>query len=395
MIFYLIIFILILLISLRAYIRIKHGFWSIQPVIHSYDLFKVFYKSGIINNNLPEINKYCNFLNIQTYKYDNLNTSDIELIQTFVYENYLNNKYSHYKITNKYFNACFQGHNGSSYLSIYGEDCFSLQEKNNKILIKNIDGVISGRPVNLTIKNLTKIPVYYIDFLCVSKSKRKRGLASQLIQTHEYNQRHLNKNIKVCLFKREGDLTGIVPLVIFNNCFFDISTELTSMNTQTYSQIKYVTINKVNFYLFIDFLIKYYYLFDCVAVVEPNNLLNLIEAKHLFIIVGILNGNIISSFLFKDYNVIYNKGKVIQLEASLIHPDYLNNITDFFSNSLSYFNKKYLAKHILIESLSNNVNLLTELKKLNIFPKSNTMSAFFLYNYSQTPIQPEKSFFLL
>jgi len=163
MIFYLIIFILILLICLRAYIRVKHVFWAIQPVIHSYDLFKVFYKSGIINKDLPEINKYCNFLNIQTYKYDELNSSNIKLIKNFVYENYLNNEYSHYKLTNKYFNACFNGHNGSSYLSIYA-DCSLLQEENNKITLENFIQILKNCILteNIDVENMPSFDVIYL-----------------------------------------------------------------------------------------------------------------------------------------------------------------------------------------------------------------------------------------
>jgi len=403
MIFYLIIFIIILLLCLRAYIRIKHGFWSIQPVIHSYDLFKIFYKSGIINNDLPEINKYCDFLNIQTFKYDSLQQKNLDLIHSFIFENYLNNEIAKYNITNKYFNSCFKGHNGSSFITVYGEFSFldsyfniENKEKEKKMhQLQNINGVITGRPINLTIKNLTKLPVYYIDFLCVSKNKRKNGLASNLIQTHEYNQRHSNQKVNVCLFKKEGDLVGIVPLVIFNNCLFDISNELTNIITQTYSQIKYLFINEINFYLFIDFLINNYYLFDCVAIVEPSNILELIKSEHLFIIVGVLNENIISSFIFKDYNVIYNNEKSIQLESSIINPDYLDNIIEYFTNSISILNKKLNAKHILIESLSNNSLLLDKLSKKNINPKYSIKAAYFLYNYCQTPILPEKSFFLM
>lgn len=119
MIFYLILILFILLLCLRAYLKIKHGFWSIQPVIHSYDIFKIFYKSGVINHNLPEINKYCDFLNIQTFNYNDLNNDNIKNIHKFICNNYLNNNNTNYNPTNKYFNSCFNGHNGKSFITIY------------------------------------------------------------------------------------------------------------------------------------------------------------------------------------------------------------------------------------------------------------------------------------
>lgn len=412
-IYYFIILIIILLLCLRAYIRIKHGFWAVQPVVHSYDLFKLFYKSGIINKELPEINKYCDFINIKTWNYSDIFQSYRKKIHKFVCDNYLvNHDFSEYYPSFLFFDACFLGHNGNSFLSIYSDNCNydkynlknlilkekmdnSQDQKNQSKIFEDMDGVITGRPINLTIKNLTKIPVYYIDFLCVNKNKRKQGIAPKLIQTHEYNQRHLNKNVNVCLFKKEGELIGIVPLVIFKNNFYDISTELTSYSSQTFSQIKYVFINKTNFYLFINFLIQFYYLFDCVAIVEPSNILKLIEAEHIFIIVGILNEQIISSFIFKDFNITYKSGKIIELSCSLINPDYELNIIEFFSKSISVLNKQLFAKYLNIESISNNCLLVQSFEKINLYPKASTPSAYFLYNYCLNPILPEKCFILI
>ena len=38
--------------------------------------------------------------------------------------------------------------------------------------------------------------------ICVNKKYRGKQLAEKIIQTHEYTQRFLNKNISVRLFKR-------------------------------------------------------------------------------------------------------------------------------------------------------------------------------------------------
>ena len=400
LIYYFIFLFIILFLLIRAYLRIKHRFWSIQPVIHSYDVFKLFYKSGIIKKELPEINKYCDFINLKTFEYSKILLSQQKNIHNFVCKNYLvNHEYSEYSPTFSFFESCFIGHNGPSFITLYSENYNSNKTLNliNDKTAENIDidGIITARPVNLTIKNLTKIPVYYIDFLCVNKHKRKKGIASKLIQTHEYNQRHLNKNVSVSLFKREGELVGIVPLVVFKNNFYKITTELTLLPSQTFTQIKYFFINKVNFYLFINFLIEFYYLFDCVAVVEPSNILKLIEAGHLFIVVGLLDGKIISSFIFKDFNITYKSEKMIELCSSLINPEYLKYITELFSNSISLLNKKIIAKYLNIETLSNSGLLIQSFEKNNIFPIISSSSAYFLYNYSLSPILPEKCLILI
>ena len=59
---------------------------------------------------------------------------------------------------------------------------------------------MTGRPLHVVINNGmndAKFDVYYIDYLCVDKSYRKKGIAPEVIQTHYYNQSHINKNITV------------------------------------------------------------------------------------------------------------------------------------------------------------------------------------------------------
>ena len=55
--------------------------------------------------------------------------------------------------------------------------------------------MITSRPLEVYI-NSTCFWTYYVDYLCVHKQHRKKTIAPQLIQTHEYFQRHLNKNIQ-------------------------------------------------------------------------------------------------------------------------------------------------------------------------------------------------------
>ena len=56
-----ILLIFILLILFKFYIKIKYGFWAYQPVFHRYNLLYWICKPGIINKELPETNKYCNW----------------------------------------------------------------------------------------------------------------------------------------------------------------------------------------------------------------------------------------------------------------------------------------------------------------------------------------------
>ena len=65
-IIYVFLAIIILLIIVKCFIKIKFRFWSIQPVFHIYDFYWYIFPCGIIRHELPEINRYCNFKEIET-----------------------------------------------------------------------------------------------------------------------------------------------------------------------------------------------------------------------------------------------------------------------------------------------------------------------------------------
>ena len=70
---YFILFLLILYIFIRTYIKIKYKFWYLQPVYHVYDIFNWVTPSGIIDPEIPKFNKYTNLINIKTYEITEIN----------------------------------------------------------------------------------------------------------------------------------------------------------------------------------------------------------------------------------------------------------------------------------------------------------------------------------
>ena len=63
---YILFFTVLIIFIIYIYIRMKYGFWVVQPVFHVYDFMYMLKPPGIINHNLPEKNKYTNFKNIDT-----------------------------------------------------------------------------------------------------------------------------------------------------------------------------------------------------------------------------------------------------------------------------------------------------------------------------------------
>ena len=191
-----------------------------QPVFHYYDFNYWFYSKGIIRKELPEKNKYTNFKDIFFTKFDKMNDKQIQEMIILIQNNYLNNKENQFNPQKNNIIPYFKNHFAESYCSLYYEEILLEDVRNNSFIptIKMI-GVLTSRPLHVYIKNKL-LDVYYVDYLCVDKSYRKKNIAPQLIQTHEYLQSHSNKKIAVSLFKREDNLTGIIPICVYKTfCF--------------------------------------------------------------------------------------------------------------------------------------------------------------------------------
>ena len=200
----------LLLLLIFIFFKIKYQFWSIQPVFHIYDLHFWLFPNQIVNPSLPKINKFVKLMDVETFNIKNCPSKILTDSCLFIKENYLRSKYAEYLPNEDDIVSYLQTQNNNSFLSIYWD---------NPVTKSNIIGTITARPMYITFKNNNNknknFIVNYIDNLTVKKSLRKNGYAPRLIQTHHYHIRHLNLENNICLFKREGEMTAIIPLTTF------------------------------------------------------------------------------------------------------------------------------------------------------------------------------------
>ena len=206
---YIIAFIIIIYLLITAFIRVKLNFWLSQPVFHIYNLKFWINPPGLINKELPKINKYVNLVNNKLIKVDNEPEKDskdkmieLEQICAFIKNNYIIHRFTEYKPSMEDITAYLKCSNHPSFFNIYQEPKL-LFEKGIPLSVpdKEIIGVISARPLNFNlIKNKQKIsfPIYYVDNLCIHPAYRKKGIAPEVIQTLYYNIVHENPKVSVC-----------------------------------------------------------------------------------------------------------------------------------------------------------------------------------------------------
>jgi len=393
---YILFFGLLIIVIIYLYIRLKYGFWVLQPVFHVYDLSYYFNPPGIIDFSLPNKNKYTNFKNIETIIFSNLTSIQKNKFINLIKTNYLQNKDNIFSPKTENIIPYLIGHNDKTFVSFYYEDNHMIYLKNSTMVTdKKIIGVTTSRPLTVIINNNqkkdSKFRVYYVDYLCVDKLHRKKGIAPQIIQTHHYNQRYINKNIYVSLFKREDELTGIVPLCVYSTYGFSVNKW--SKPFDLMGEYKLLEINSQNFRFLYDFIKVNNDKFDIIIMADMTNILELIKTKNIYIYAILCDENIVSCYFFRKSCIQIEKGlEVLSCFASICECD--NNIfIQGFKISFWEIASKNFFGFSAIENISHN-NIIINNIILKTQPLIVSPTAYFFYNFAYPTFRPEKTFII-
>jgi hypothetical protein len=382
---------IILYLTLWCYVKLFYNFWSLQPVFHYYNTFYWLKSKGVINEELPLVNKYCNFKDIKSLKYIDLTDLDKQFIINFLKVNFLYGENdTYYNLSSNEFISYFENHSHPSFISIYSNNKMIFNyEKNNSLNINEIISVMTTRPLYISLYK-QRFMIYYVDHLCVDSQYRKQNIAPQVIQTHEWFQRHNNHKIKASLFKREGKLTGIVPLCVFNSLLYE---RITCYKIKDPS-ISIVNITTQTIHLLNDFIKLNHNKFDCMISPHISNMITLIHTKNIYIFIMKKNANIMACYFFKNNCTIYKNKKIIECYGSINNCPLKHMFYNGFTMAYYYMIKLMKTKRIIIENISHNYQLIESIREnykdnLNLIEESPT--AFFLYNYLSHPIDSKKS----
>ena len=392
---YILCFGLLIVFLIYIYIRVKYGFWFLQPVFHVYDYSYMLKPPGIIDSSLPSKNKYTNFREIDTINMSELTSIQKQRFTNLIKTNYLQNKDNIFSPQSENITPYFTGHNDRSFVSFFYKDEHMLDlKKGTMVTDRKIIGAMTSRPLHIIINNGdkdAKFDAYYVDYLCVDKLHRKKGIAPQLIQTHHYNQRQLNQRIVVSLFKREDKLTGIVPLCVYSTYGFPVDTWTRPPDLS--GEYKLLEINQQNFRFLYDFIRVNSNQFDIVAGVESTNIIELIKTKNIFVYVILCDEEIISCYFFRKPCVQVQKGlEVLNCFASICHCEKEIFIQGFKISFWKIAAENYFG-FAAIESVSHNDILINNII-LKTKPTIISPTAYYFYNFAYPTFKPEKCLLL-
>jgi len=352
-----------LFLCTKLYLKIKHPFWSTQPVFHLHNLIYWFSKPHIILKNPPPINKhYDPYIDISQ------NVEDPSAMHNLIKNHYLRNTNMNYIPTKSSIIDCFNGHNTPCFFGTYGN------------FQNDLIAVITGRPLFVTISD-NNFVANYVDFLCIHKDYRGKGIAPKLIYTF-YVETY--PQYPICLFKREGILNNIVPLTTYT-CY-GFSLKYWRHHKLEHPNIKNHHIVKGNLPLLFHYMkmIK----FPCMIKPSYANLSNLIEKKLLIAFLITLNDQPFGCFFFRTPHTTHKNKTSTELIASFCSGD-IKLFVKYFYDSLYRINTEI----ILIENISHNHHILTNILSTRT-PFMKCAMAYFLYNYAHKPLESKDVFLL-
>jgi hypothetical protein len=366
----------------------------LQPVFHFYDIYYWFINVGIIRHELPEKNRYTNFKNITTKTFEQLSETTLKQLVILIQLNYLRNNENTFTPQKYNIVPYFIGHSAPTFWSYYSEPELLIDNKNGTTLKENsIIGIITSRPLHVKINNTRKdalFDVYYVDYLCVNRNKRKQNIAPQLIQTHEYNHSHQNRNISVSLFKREEELTGIIPLTVYKTYCFPMKKwgQPTSLD----AKISLLTGDKQNMYYLYNFIIETTNKWDIIIWPEISNLIELVTTQNLFIKMLVVNGEIEAAYIFSKTCTFIESGKEIISCIASIKGNKISReefIQGFKVALWSIIKKHPNFQYLTIEDVSDNACIISNLS-IKTHPIVVSPTAYFFYNFAYNPFKSEK-----
>ena len=392
MILYILLLMILCVILFFMFIRLKYKFWALQPVFHFYDLHYWLINVGIICKELPQKNMYVNLKKIKTKQFEYIDELTKKQIITLIRLNYFINNENKYDPKPENILPYFIGHNSKTYWSYFLEPELLIDNKTGKTIEENkIIGIITSRPLHVQINNNPEFDVYYVDYLCVNKNHRKKNIAPQLIQTHEYNQSHNNKKISVSLFKREEELTGIIPLTVYKTYCFNMINW--GPPPQLDARFTILTGDKQNIFYLYNFIEEMKKKWDIIIYPEISNIIELVATNNLFIKMLVINGDIEAVYIFRKTCSFIEKDKeIISCIASIKWSIQTSQFIDGFKMSLWSLKQNEnckLVRYLTLEDVSDNIYIINNIC-LKTHPIVISPMAYFFYNFAYSPFKSEK-----
>ena len=316
---YLFLLVLFILIGIFVYIKLRYPFWNLQPVYHTYDFWRFFWRDPFFIYKKAVSNKFVDIQIVDTIAYEDISEDHkkavINLLQCYYIPSENTNFMFHLENLESYMIA----HLSTSYISLYNRDSYI---SNDGSVIKEPLGCITSRSGSLQIGQW-RTPIYFIDLIAMHRDAPLLYWR-KLLQTHLYKQQLRTPEILGSLIKKEGEpYDGVVPFIQTASSLYDISQLIYEKKSDIILPENFILIDfhKGNIDLLFDFLEGSQKKFAVFCITDKPALLRMIEGKILFIY-GIKKVNdIYAIYIFRDMRTVTeeqgNPKGILQLVGSI------------------------------------------------------------------------------
>lgn len=428
--YYLVTFIFIC-VFVFMYIKIKYPFWNGEPVYHIYDIWRQWITEPSIIHVLPLKTKYYDKMKlIDTYKYQDIERPLVQEIVKHLQHHYIPSDRIIYNLEEADFRSYFGGQSESSYISLYNKITVTNSKTNTSKLAngdklanwdelvnsqhiqKTVIGLITSRYIHLYVLNkqntMTQYGAYFQDFVCLHRDKPQ--IIRTLFDTHVYNHRVLNPDVKISILKYENELLdGVVPLVKYESHTYFLHIPHFNPLPSNYNLVQ---VTKTSTDVLHDFWTGFLAdtslppsLFECMVFPEIGNILSLIKSHNMWVFCLKRGDYVYGIYVLKNAHTNYeemddkqgNGGNTLHLVASLCNTDSPDLFMHGFLQSIREVIRIHpYYKMIMMDVIGHNI-MLVKKWELNSEPVIKTPAAYYLYNMvcPRIPLPPSKCFIVI
>lgn len=350
-IFFILSIILFWIVYIGIY-KVRHSFWSRQPVFHPHHIqlrlgmkewipsFKFTFPKEV-NLKFHEPNHCYVFPMKEGWIHgektkqekgnkkgnENGNITQQNIIsfiefKEFLSKNFLRDEIHDYYPEMKYLKSYFLHHNVNQYIEPYMGIYLSngRQENGSTIL-----STITSRPMLVQYVSRENIPYqwvsHYVDFLCTSKEVRRVGITPKLIYTFAKQTASFSPHITSWLFKVEGYHTlPFMPCIKAKCAVFDVQM-WSEMPYKMNSKLERMDDNNIRMFSQVESILsscsQYKDEFKMVVRPSKSNLLNLVQQGTYYVFAYGTSHSKEGVYIFENTGVKREGGNVIQLVAVL------------------------------------------------------------------------------
>ena len=374
------------------YCKLRHRFWSLQPVFQYYQWWNWFRQYSIIYMPVPDKNRYVNQEKITTYNWKKLSNIHLQQYSSLVQNNFLNTESVIYNPSIEDISCYFDSHNSPCFISLYTENELSKDQSMRLVRTQKLVGGITSRPLYLSFnKRNIKHIVSYVDYLCITHDSRKRNIAPQLIQTHIYNERKENANCQIHLFRRDTILSHIVPLTLFTTNVYALE-DWKQPNEFRKPGYHILEVNQHTIHQFLLYLKEAPFL--CTIYPHFSHIISLLSSSHIHIYLLRENNTILGCYGFRNATTLFEGNSVWDCIFSVKSDSLENhNFMIGFRHSLKKCVETEKFPFISIDGISHNGIIMNHLD-VWYRPYKSYPCAYYLYNYIVAPFEPHNVFVL-